>query len=81
MLEDRLNNLPELEREFGMEAGGITEKDIRNFRKKNKYTWHELNDCKTIQLVPSKINNTFGHVGGVGEVNAEAFEPGGFANK
>ena len=81
MLADRLNNLPELAKEFGMEAGGITEKDIRNFRKKNKYTWHELNDCKTIQLVPSKINNTFGHVGGVGEVNAGAFEPGGFANK
>lgn len=59
-LAEQLNNSPELARDFGMEPGGITEKDIRNFRKKNKYTWHELSDCKTIQLVPSKINNVLG---------------------
>ncbi|KHD37946.1 hypothetical protein NL50_00085 [Clostridium acetobutylicum] len=80
-LAEQLNNSPELARKFGMEPGEISVKDIRNFRKKNKYTWHELNDCKTIQLVPSKINNAFGHVGGVGEINAGAFEPEGFANK
>ncbi|URZ02830.1 HNH endonuclease [Clostridium felsineum] len=80
-LAEKLNNSPELARKFGMEPGEISVKDIRNFRKKNKYTWHELNDCKTIQFVPSKINNAFGHVGGVGEINAGAFEPQGFANK
>lgn len=33
-----------------------------------------------MQLVPSEINSKFGHLGGVGEINAGAFEPGGFAN-
>ncbi|WWU65525.1 HNH endonuclease [Clostridium baratii] len=80
-LLEKLNNSPELAQKFDMDVGKITEKDIQNFRKKNKLTWHELNDCKTMQLVPSKINSTFGHLGGIGEVNAGAFEPGGFANK
>lgn len=31
-----------------------------------------------MQLVPTKMNSTFGHLGGVGEMNAGAFEPGGF---
>jgi len=30
-----------------------------------------------MQLVPTKINSTFGHFGGAGEINAGAFEPGG----
>ncbi|AHC43906.1 conserved protein of unknown function [Bacillus velezensis] len=34
-----------------------------------------------MQLVPTKINSEFGHLGGVGEINAGAFKPGGFANK
>ncbi|WP_350300026.1 HNH endonuclease signature motif containing protein [Peribacillus frigoritolerans] len=38
-------------------------------REDNKYTWHELNDLETIQLVPSKINSVFKHLGGVGEYN------------
>lgn len=31
--------------------------------------------------VPTQTNSTFGHIGGIGEVNAGAFKPGGFANK
>lgn len=80
-LADQLNNSPELARQFGMEPGGITARDIEKYRDKNKLTWHELNDVTTIQLVPTKINSTFGHLGGVGEINAGAFEPGGFAQK
>lgn len=34
-----------------------------------------------MQLIPSKVNSTFGHLGGIGEVNADAFELGEFANK
>lgn len=44
-------------------------------------TWHELNDVKTMQLVPTEINSEFGHPGGVGEINAGAFGTGGYANK
>ena len=35
---------------------------------------HELNDTKTMQLVPTEINATFGHLGGVGEINSGAYE-------
>ncbi|RJG14927.1 HNH endonuclease [Paenibacillus thiaminolyticus] len=80
-LAEQLNNSPELARQFGMESGRISAKDIKVYREKNKLTWHELNDVKTMQLVPTNINSTFGHLGGVGEINAGAFEPGGFANK
>nr|WP_223439426.1 T7SS effector LXG polymorphic toxin [Metabacillus dongyingensis] len=80
-LADQLNDSPELASQFGMESGEISARDIKLYREKNKLTWHELNDVKTMQLVPTKINSEFGHLGGVGEVNAGAFEPGGFANK
>ncbi len=80
-LADQLNNSPNLARKFGMEADGIKARDIERYRERNKLTWHELNDVKTIQLVPTKINKTFGHLGGVGEINAGAFGPGGFAKK
>lgn len=34
-----------------------------------------------MQLAPTNINAEFGHLGGVGERNAGAFKPGGFANR
>ncbi|TGA99999.1 hypothetical protein E4665_03355 [Sporolactobacillus shoreae] len=44
--------------------------DVANWRRENGYTWHELNDLKTVQLVPSIINAPiFKHLGGVGEFN------------
>lgn len=64
-----------------MKPGGITARNIEKFRVDNDLTWHELNDVRTMQLVPSKINGTFGHIGGVGEINAGAFKPGGFATR
>ncbi|MFR2279339.1 MAG: RHS repeat-associated core domain-containing protein [Lachnospiraceae bacterium] len=47
-----------------------TSKKVTNWMSENHYTWHELNDCKTIQMVPSSINHpVFKHLGGVGEIN------------
>ncbi|EUJ40585.1 hypothetical protein PWEIH_03456 [Listeria weihenstephanensis FSL R9-0317] len=46
-----------------------TANDVADWREDNKYTWHELNDLETIQLVPSKINGVYKHLGGVGEYN------------
>lgn len=44
--------------------------DIEAWLTENRYTWHELNDGKTIQLLPSIINAPiFKHLGGVGELN------------
>lgn len=80
-LAEQLNNSPELASKFGMTPGKIKVGDIADYREEYKLTWHELNDVKTIQLVPSEINGKFGHLGGVGEINAGAFKPGEFANK
>mgnify|MGYP000877503238 FL=1 len=45
-----------------------TKEDVEAWRKENKYTWHELNDVKTIQLIPSDINRPiFRHFGGCAE--------------
>ncbi|MBM6885377.1 HNH endonuclease [Pseudoflavonifractor phocaeensis] len=45
-----------------------TEVEIRGWRIRNGYTWHELNDMETMQLIPSAINHPiFKHLGGVGE--------------
>lgn len=35
----------------------------------NGLTWHELNNMRTMQLIPTDINKYFGHTGGVGEIN------------
>ena len=73
-LAKQLNSSPELANEFGMVAGNIKASDIEKYRIKNNLTWHELNDTKIMQLVPTKINSTFGHLGGVGEINAGAYK-------
>ncbi|WP_350302937.1 HNH endonuclease [Peribacillus frigoritolerans] len=46
-----------------------TADDIGGRREDNKDTWHELNDLESIQMVPSKINSVFKHLGGFGEYN------------
>ncbi|URZ14852.1 HNH endonuclease [Clostridium felsineum] len=73
-LAKKLNKSSELAKKFDMVAGDIKPSDIEKYRVKNNLTWHELNDTKTIQLVPTKINSTFGHTGGVGEINAGAYK-------
>ena len=45
-------------------------RDIQNYREINKFTWHEMNNMKSMQLVPKEVNGGFGHLGGVGECNA-----------
>lgn len=42
-------------------------RDVKNWRKDNDYSWHERNDMKMCDLVPTKINSDFGHLGGVSE--------------
>lgn len=44
-----------------------TPRDVANWRAENGYTWHERNDMKTCDLVPTEINDYFGHLGGVSE--------------
>ena len=43
--------------------------DIKQYRKDNNLVWHEMNNMESMQLVPFEVNDTFGHLGGVGEYN------------
>lgn len=44
--------------------------EISTYRTQNQLTWHEMNNMKSMQLVPQAVNSTWGHLGGVGEYNA-----------
>lgn len=46
-----------------------TARDVAKWRKENHYTWHERNDMKTMDLVPTEIHQYFGHLGGCAECN------------
>lgn len=48
----------------------LTPKDIVTFREKN-FTWHECEDGKTMQLIPTKIHDTCRHTGGAAEKKYE----------
>ncbi|MFD0048962.1 pre-toxin TG domain-containing protein [Actinomycetes bacterium NPDC127524] len=73
MTNDRKSNFStadeELAKKWSTPEQKWTADDIADWREDNKYTWQELNDLETIQLVPSKINKVFKHLGGVGEYN------------
>ncbi|MCM3359019.1 HNH endonuclease [Psychrobacillus sp. MER TA 171] len=73
MTNDRKSNFStadeELAKNWSTPDKKWTAEDVADWREDNKYTWHELNDLETIQLVPRKINSVFGHLGGVGEYN------------
>lgn len=44
-------------------------RQVREYRRANGLTWHEMNNMESMQLVPTDVNSTFGHLGGVGEYN------------
>lgn len=55
-----------------------TARDVAKWRKENGYSWHERNDMKTCDLISTKINDYFGHLGGVSECRKrDAFNDGG----
>lgn len=54
-----------------------TARDVKDWREENEYTWHERNDMKTCDLVPTKVNDCFGHLGGVSECKKRDSEKGG----
>lgn len=39
--------------------------EVANWRKEHGYTWHEHQDCKTLQLVPCEVHNNVPHEGGI----------------
>ena len=44
-----------------------TARDVQKWREENSYSWHERNDMKTCDLIPTEVNDYFGHLGGVAE--------------
>lgn len=44
-----------------------TPNDVKVWRRENGYSWHERNDMETCDLVPTEVNDYFGHLGGVSE--------------
>lgn len=50
------------------EKRGCSPQEVREWRKTNEYTWHEREDCKTMDLVPSIIHNNVPHSGGISEL-------------
>ncbi|MDO4709773.1 MAG: HNH endonuclease [Pseudomonadota bacterium] len=40
-------------------------RDVENWRREHNYTWHEHQDCKTVQLVPREVHCNTRHRGGV----------------
>lgn len=70
-LAEELNNSPELVEQLGITKKGqeYTASDVSRYMSQNKLTWHELNDMTTVQMVPTKVNSTFGHLGGISEAS------------
>jgi len=44
---------------------GCTARDVANWRSKNRYTWHEQQNCKTLQKVPLEVHANISHNGGI----------------
>ncbi len=47
-----------------------TRAEVESYRTSNNYTWHEMSNMESMQLVPHDVNQTFTHYGGVAEYNA-----------
>lgn len=61
--DDRAANFDSADEKLAEERGCEPE-DIEKWRKENKYTWHEKEDCKTMELVPSEVHGNIPHEGG-----------------
>lgn len=44
---------------------GCSPEEVKKWREENGYTWHECEDCKTMQKVPREIHGNVPHEGGI----------------
>ena len=51
--------------------------EVSNYRTEHGLTWHEMSNMDYMQLVPTEVNGTFLHCGGVTECNAFIEQNGG----
>lgn len=66
MSEERRKNFRQADQKLADEKG-CSPREVAEWREQNGYTWHECNDKQTCQKIPSSVNKTFGHLGGVSE--------------
>lgn len=62
--DDRSDNFDQADEAIA-EKWGCDPNEVADWRKENKYTWHECRDCETMQLIPSEVHNNITHRGGV----------------
>lgn len=68
--DDRASNFDQADQKMA-EQKGCTPEDVAKWRKENGYTWHECQDCKTMQKVPTEIHGNIPHSGGVSEYKSK----------
>ena len=56
------------------EQKGCTLEDVQRWRAENDYTWHEKQDCKTMQKVPREIHHNVPHTGGISILKSKQSE-------
>lgn len=54
-----------------------TRVEVSTYRTENGLTWHEMSNMQYMQLIPTEVNGTFTHCGGVTEYNAFIEQNGG----
>lgn len=64
--DDRGSNFDQADEKMAKQWG-CTPEDVAQWRKENRYTWHECIDCKTMQLVPTEVHGNIPHSGGIQE--------------
>ena len=47
------------------EQRGCSVEEVKQWRSEHNYTWHEKQDCKTMQKVPREIHHNVPHIGGI----------------
>lgn len=65
--EDRALNFDQADEKLAMKKG-CTPEEVAEWREKNRYTWHECRDCKTMQKVPREVHGNISHSGGISEI-------------
>ena len=51
---------------------GCSPSEVREWREKNGYTWHESKDCKTMSKVPNDVHLNVPHRGGISTIKQGA---------
>lgn len=50
------------------ERRGCSPEEVRQWCNDNNYTWHEMQDCKTMQKVPREVHSNIPHDGGISKL-------------